>query len=65
MGPAAEDHVEVAIGVGGDPAWPVGAPGQPWGRRDDLERVRVEALDPSLDRRRLNTADGDAVAERV
>ena len=66
MRPAAEDHVQVAAGVGGDPARPVGAAGQPrrrGGRRSSVGRV--EALHPGLDRRRLRPAQGHVVAQRV
>ena len=63
--PAPEDHVQVAVRVGGDPARPERPAGQPRRRRGHRERLRVEALDPGLDRRRLGPRERDVVAERV
>ena len=52
--PAAEDHVEVAVGVGGD-ARPAssGRAGRRGVEAVDLQRLGIEPLDPALDRRRL------------
>ena len=65
MDPAAEHHVQVAVRVCGDPPWPVRAAGQAGGGGGDLQRLRVEPLDPGLDRRRQRPAERHVVAQRV
>ena len=65
VGPATEDHVDVSVGVGADPSRPPGAARQPRAGAHDSERVGIELLDPALDRRRLDAAERNAVAERV
>ncbi len=65
VGPAAEDHVQVAAGVGRDPAGPERSARQPRRGGGHREGLGVEPLDPGLRRRRLRPAARKLVAERV
>ena len=65
MGPAAEHHVQVAVAVGGDAARPVPAARHPRRGGDVLKRLRVEPLDPSLDRAGQRVAEGNVMPQRV
>ena len=65
MRPAAEHHVQVAVAVGGDAARPVLAARQPRRGGDRPKRLRVEPLDPSLDRAGQRVAEGNVMPQRV